>query len=282
MPPGAPPVPAVSRLLLEDKVAVVTGGAAGIGGGVTRLLAAEGATVIANDVEADLLEGIVTDVESSGGSILAVGGDVRSEDVIARLGAVSSGAGGADVLVNNVGDYRPNGRFLKTSPGDWEALYAINLKHVFSCTRALAPAMVARGSGSIVNVSTVEAARGIPANAVYSAFNAGVNAFTRSLAVELGRDGVRVNAIAPDLADTPQTPAASMLRGRDPSMVRHWVPLARFGEPDDYALAVLFLASDMSRFVTGQILAVDGGTSAASGWYLRADGRGWTNLPDSP
>ena len=138
------------------------------------------------------------------------------------------------------------------------------------------------GSGSIVNVSTVEAFRGIPANAVYSAFNAAINAFTRSLAVELGRDGVRVNAIAPDLADTLQTPAEAMLAGRDPAMVRHWVPLGRFGQPDDYGEVVLFLASDQSRFVTGHVIPVDGGTTAASGWYLRHDGRGWTNLPDSP
>jgi 2-hydroxycyclohexanecarboxyl-CoA dehydrogenase len=140
--------------------------------------------------------------------------------------------------------------------------------------------MVERGAGSIVNVSTVEAFRGIPNNSVYSAFNAGINAFTRSLAVELGKDGVRVNAIAPDLADTLQTPAAWMLRGRPPDAVRRWLPLGRFGQPDDYADAVLFFASDLSRFVTGQILCVDGGTNAAGGWYLRADGRGWSNTPD--
>jgi 2-hydroxycyclohexanecarboxyl-CoA dehydrogenase len=187
-----------------------------------------------------------------------------------------------DVLVNNVGDYRPNGRFLKTGPDEWNALYAINFEHVLRTTRALAPAMVERGTGSIVNVSTVEAFRGIPANAVYSAFNAAVNAFTRSLAVELGRHGVRVNAIAPDLADTLQTPVASMLRGRPPDMVRHWVPLGRFGHPDDYADVVVFLASDMARFVTGHVIPVDGGTLAAGGWYLRSDERGWTNLPDAP
>jgi NAD(P)-dependent dehydrogenase (short-subunit alcohol dehydrogenase family) len=117
---------------------------------------------------------------------------------------------------------------------------------------------------------------------VYSAYNAAVEAFTRSLAVELGGDGVRVNAIAPDLADTLQTPAESMLRGRDPGLLRSWVPLGRFGHPDDYADVVVFLASDLSRFVTGTVIPVDGGTLAASGWYRRADGRGWTNLPDQP
>ena len=90
------------------------------------------------------------------------------------------------------------------------------------------------------------------------------------------------NAIAPDLADTLQTPADMMLRGRDPALLRSWVPLGRFGQPDDYAQVALFLASDMARFVTGHVIPVDGGTTAASGWYLRADGRGWTNLPDVP
>lgn len=270
--------------LLEGRVAVVTGGAAGIGGGISRRLAAAGATVVVNDIDADLLAAAVTDVETGGGRGVAVAGDIRDPAVVQELAriALDVDGGRVDVLVNNVGDYRPNGRFLKTTEADWQAQYAVNLEHVFRVTHALAPAMVSRGSGSIVNVSTVEAFRGIPRNAVYSAFNAGVNAFTRSLAVELGRDGVRVNAIAPDLADTLQTPAEAMLRGRDPAMVRHWLPLGRFGQPDDYGDAVLFLASDLSRFVTGHVLPVDGGTTAASGWYLRADGRSWTNLPDQP
>jgi NAD(P)-dependent dehydrogenase (short-subunit alcohol dehydrogenase family) len=270
--------------LLDGQVAVVTGGAAGIGGGVSRRLAAEGATAVVNDIEPALLATAVADIEAAGGSVVAVPGDIRDEHTVSALlaAARSVADGRIDILVNNVGDYRPNGRFLKTGPDDWAALYALNFEHVLRCTRAVAPAMVDQGAGSIVNVSTVEAFRGIPANAVYSAFNAAVNAFTRSLAVELGHHGVRVNAIAPDLADTLQTPAASMLRGRDPEMVRHWVPLGRFGQPEDYADVVLFLASSMARFVTGHVIPVDGGTLAASGWYLRGDGRGWTNLPDSP
>ncbi len=269
---------------LDGRVAVVTGGAAGIGGGISRRLARAGAVVVVNDIDPDLLVRAVTDIERDGGRAVAVAGDIREPATVDELArrALDVDAGRVDILVNNVGDYRPNGRFLKTSEDEWQALYALNLEHVFRCTRAIAPAMVERGSGSIVNVSTVEAFRGIPANAAYSAFNAGVNAFTRSLAVELGRDGVRVNAIAPDLADTLQTPAAAMLAGRDPDMVRHWVPLGRFGQPDDYAEVVLFLASDQSAFVTGHVIPVDGGTTAASGWYLRHDGRGWTNLPDSP
>ena len=263
---------------------MVTGGGAGIGGGCSRRLAAAGATVVVNDIDPVLLATTVSGIREAGGAAVAVPGDIRDPATVDALTdtALAVADGRVDVLVNNVGDYRPNGRFLKTGPDEWNALYAVNFEHVLRTTRALAPAMVARGSGSIVNVSTVEAFRGIPANAVYSAFNAAVNAFTRSLAVELGRDGVRVNAIAPDLADTPQTPVASMLRGRPPDMVRHWVPLGRFGHPDDYADVVVFLASDMARFVTGHVIPVDGGTLAAGGWYMRSDERGWTNLPDAP
>jgi 2-hydroxycyclohexanecarboxyl-CoA dehydrogenase len=270
--------------LLEDHVAVVTGGGAGIGAGSVRRLVAAGAVVVVNDVDEGRLASVRDEVAAAGGTSLSVPGDIREEATVAALTEAARAVRGGriDVLVNNVGDYRPNGRFLTTGPDQWDTLYGLNFEHVLRCTRAMAPFMVERGSGSIVNVSTVEAFRGIPANAVYSAFNAAVNAFTRSLAVELGPFGVRVNAIAPDLADTPQTPASSMLRGRDPAMVRNWVPLGRFGQPDDYGDVVVFLASPMARFVTGHVIPVDGGTLAASGWYGRADGRGWTNLPDAP
>jgi NAD(P)-dependent dehydrogenase (short-subunit alcohol dehydrogenase family) len=270
--------------LLDGRVAVVTGGAAGIGGGISRSLAGAGAHVVVNDVDAALLDAAVAAITSAGGAATPVLGDIRAMSTVEALAGVATDvAGGAvDVLVNNVGDYRPNGRFLRSTPASWQTLYELNLHHVFTVTHALAGPMAERGRGAIVNVSTVEALRGAPGNAVYSAFNAGVIAFTKSLAVELGRDGVRVNAIAPDLADTLQTPAAAMLRGRDPSMVRHWLPLGRYGQPDDYGDVVLFLASDLARFVSGQVLAVDGGTSAASGWYLRSDEKGWTNMPDQP
>ncbi len=272
--------------LLTGKIAIVTGGAAGIGGGISRRLAANGATVVINDIDEALLAATVEEITASAGTAIAAPGDIRSLDTIASVTAAAAAIGGdgdrIDILVNNVGDYRPAGRFLTTSDEQWDQLYAINFQHVLRMSRAVGPTMVAQGSGSIVNVSTVEAFRGIPNNAVYSAFNAAVNTFTKSLAVELGPRGVRVNAIAPDLANTLQTPAEMMLRGRDPEMIRHWMPLGRWGQPDDYGDVVVFLASEMARMVTGHIIPVDGGTTAASGWYLKRDGKGWTNLPDSP
>src|SRR5829696_2737879 len=150
---------AMGGALLEGAVAVVTGGAGGIGGGTSRRLAAEGATVVVNDVDAGRLADTVADVAEAGGRAVPVPGDIRSPGTVAALldAALAVDDGRVDVLVNNVGDYRPNGRFLRTTEQDWEALYAVNLLHVLRCTRAVAPAMVRRGGGSIVNVSTVEA-----------------------------------------------------------------------------------------------------------------------------
>ena len=270
--------------LLTGKIAIVTGGAGGIGGGISRRLAANGATVVINDIDELLLAATLKEITASGGTAVPAPGDIRTLDTVTSVTALAAGLddGRIDILVNNVGDYRPAGRFMKTSDEQWDRLYAVNLQHVLRMCRAAGPTMVAQGSGSIVNVSTVEAFRGIPNNAVYSAFNAAVNTLTKSLAVELGPSGVRVNAIAPDLANTLQTPAEMMLRGRDPEMIRHWMPLGRWGQPDDYGDVVVFLASEMARMVTGHIIPVDGGTTAASGWYLKRDGTGWTNLPDSP
>ncbi|MBE1530843.1 SDR family NAD(P)-dependent oxidoreductase [Actinomadura algeriensis] len=259
------------------RTSVVTGGALGIGGAISRRLAAAGDLVVLNDIDPEAADRTRADIESAGGRCVTVIGDIVDDPTVAEVARV---AGRADVLVNNVGDFRPAApSFQDSTPDQWQRLYELNLLHVFKLTHALLPAMIEHGSGAIVNNSTVEAFRGIPQHPVYSAFNAGVSAFTRSLAVAVGRHGVRVNAIAPDLADTEQTPASWMLRGYDPDLMHTWVPMARFGRPDDYAAVVAFLASDEARFVTGHTVPVDGGTLAASGWFVRADDQGWTNRP---
>lgn len=266
-----------------QRVAVVTGGALGIGGATSRRLAGDGDLVILNDIDGSAAEKACAEIAEAGGRAVPVIGDVVDDAVVDEIVATVRELGCVDVLVNNVGDFRPASKtFLHSRPDQWQRLHELNLLHVLKLTHALLPMMVDQGSGAIVNVSTVEAFRGIPGHAVYSAYNAGVSAFTKSLAVEVGRHGVRVNAIAPDLADTPQTSAEAMLRGRDPDLVRHWLPLGRYGQVDDYSAVIAFLASDEARFVTGHTVPVDGGTLAASGWYSRTDGKGWTNMPDRP
>src|SRR3954447_3667662 len=165
----------VTEANLAGQVAIVTGGAAGIGGGATTALADAGAHVICVDLN-----------EPSDERAVGVVGDIREPATVQRV--VEAAGERIDVLINNVGDYRPAGYFARTTEADWQALYAINLEHVFRMTYAVLPMMRAQGSGAIVNVSTVEAYRGIPGNAVYSAFKAGVSAFTKSLAVELAPD----------------------------------------------------------------------------------------------
>jgi NAD(P)-dependent dehydrogenase (short-subunit alcohol dehydrogenase family) len=267
----------------SSQVAIVTGGALGIGGGISRRLAAAGAHVVLADINSDAALATRDEIIAVGGRCTIVVGDIRDRDVVAAVTetALAVDDSRIDILVNNVGDFRPAVRdFLHSTEEQWQTLYELNLLHVLRMCHAVSPAMVNGGRGAIVNNATVEAFRGIPYAAPYAAFNAGVVAFTRSLAVDVAHHGIRVNAIAPDLADTPQTPAELMLRGRAPDLIRTWIPVGRFGRPDDYAAVVEFLASDDARFVTGQTIPVDGGTLAASGWYARADRKGWTNMPN--
>jgi NAD(P)-dependent dehydrogenase (short-subunit alcohol dehydrogenase family) len=266
-------------------IAVVTGGGAGIGAAVCRRLARGGWHLVINDISAEAAERVAAEIWQDGSQCALVVGAAHEERVADEIRGLITDAHDRriDLLVNNVGDFRPATRtFASSSAAQWQQMYEVNLLHVFRLTHALLPLMIERRTGSVVNVATVEAFRGIPGHAVYSAFKAGVVAFTRSLAVEVGQHGIRVNAIAPDLMDTEQTPRAAMLRGRPESSVRSWVPLGRFGMPDDCAAVVEFLASPAAGFVTGQTIPVDGGTLAASGWYGRADGKGFTNLPNEP
>jgi NAD(P)-dependent dehydrogenase (short-subunit alcohol dehydrogenase family) len=144
------------------------------------------------------------------------------------------------------------------------------------------PGMIERGrGGSVVNLSTVEAFRGIPQHAVYAAFKGGVTQFTKSLALEVGRHGIRVNAIAPDLTQTLQVPYDRWVPDDQRHLVPTWVPVGRFGTPEDLGAIALFLASDQSAFVTGTTVHADGGSLAAGGWFPTERG-GWTNRPLAP
>ena len=273
-------------LLLTDRVAVVTGGGAGIGAATARLFARHGAHVVIADIDADLAERVTAEVTAEGGSAVGVVTDVRDQNAVADLArSVFDRFGRVDVLVNNVGHWlRHPGNFVDTEPGLWDELYRINLHHVFVVTHAFLPAMVDQRAGAIVNVSSVEGLRGYPEDPVYAAFKAAVIGFTRSLAVQVGSHGVRVNAIAPDVTESLQVPYSQWLSADEQRQWPQWVPVGRMGLAEDQARAILFLASDMSAFVTGHTIPTDGGTGAAGGWFRssRRPDREWTNRPVAP
>ncbi len=272
--------------LLEERVAVVTGGGGGIGAATARLFAQHGARVVIADVDAELGQRMADEITASGHSAAAVVADVREPEQVAGLARmVLDRYGRVDVLVNNVGHWlRHPGDFVDTDEQLWNELYRINLHHVFLVTHAFLPAMIDQHAGAIVNVSSIEGLRGYPEDPVYAAFKAAVVHFTRSLAVQVGRDGVRVNGIGPDVTESLQVPYSQWLSAEEQTQWPQWVPLGRMGLPEDQARVILFLASDLSAFVTGHTIPTDGGTGAAGGWFRssRRGDREWTNRPVAP
>jgi NAD(P)-dependent dehydrogenase (short-subunit alcohol dehydrogenase family) len=263
---------------LDGKVAVVTGGGVGIGGAVVDALADAGARVTFVEVDDRRAAARLEAARSRGGEVDAVVGDITRDETVA---AVAATVERCDILVNNVGHHLRSTPFLRSGPDRWDALDAVNVRHVLACCRALVPGMVERGSGAVVNVSSVEGLRAFPPDPVYAAAKAAVIHFTRSFAMEVAAAGVRVNAVAPDVTQTPQVDYASWVGPEDAHRWSTWVPMGRVGTPDETAAAVVFLASDLARFVTGQVLATDGGTLTAGGWFRTAEGR-WTNRPRDP
>ncbi len=276
-PGDVPPITNWHRLL-QGKVAVITGGGDGIGGAIARLFAEHGALVEIAEIDPDRAQRKVSEIEAAGGAARAHVVDVRVDDEVERLAsAVHDRHGRADVLVNNVGDFRPLVRFRKSTPESWDAMYNLNLRHVFSVTRAFLESMVEQGRGSIVNVHSVEGLRGYPGEPVYGAMKAAVAHFTTCLAVEMGRHGIRVNAIGPDLTQSPQVDYGVV--GEHDDLWESWAPVGRLGWPEDQARVALFLASDMSSYVTGHNVPVDGGTKAGGGWFYSPSMRRFTNRP---
>ena len=270
--------------LLAGKVAIVTGGGGGIGRGISTRFADEGAAVVIAEIDAERARETQLAITGQGGRAVSVVVDVRDEGVAEALVTVARDEfDHVDVLVNNVGHFGGARKaFHEQTDEEWGELYRVNLGHVLACTRAVLPVLLEQGEGgSMVNLSTIEAFRAIPTRAVYSAFKAAITGLTRSLAVEYARDRIRVNAIAPDVTETLQVPYSRWVGPEDEHLIPTWVPLGRFGAPADVAGAAVFLASDLSGFVTGTTLHVDGGTLASSGWFPTEEG-GWTNRPRRP
>jgi len=268
--------------LLHERVALITGAGNGIGAAGAELFAAEGASVFVVDIDGDAAASVTQRIVDAGGQAWPIVADVREADAVAALrDRVLADTGRLDVLVNNVGHWvRLPPSFAESGPDDWQAQYEINFLHVVRVTHAFLPSMIGRGSGTIVNVSSVEGMRGYPPDPVYAACKAAVVHFTRSLGVEVAGKGVKVNGIAPDLTESAQVDYS-----REPDeMWPTWAPVGRKGEPVDQARVLLFLASDLSDFLVGHTIPTDGGSLAAGGWFrsTRRKGRSWTNRPHDP
>src|SRR6185312_2566336 len=268
--PGrVPPIEDWNRLL-ANKVVVVTGGGAGIGGAISRLFARHGAHVEIAEIDPDRAKQAVADIEADGGSAHAHVVDVTSDDGVASLKeAVLGRHSHVDVLVNNFGDYRPLVRFLESNAQSWDTMYRKNFLHIVAVTHAFLENMINGGGGAIVNVHSVEGMRGYPGEPIYGAMKAAAAKFTTDLAAGFGKQGIRVNGIGPDLTQTPQVDYLAGFEAHD-HMWESWAPVGRLGWPEDQARVALFLASDMSAYVTGHNVPVDGGTKAGGGWFWSA------------
>ena len=252
---------------MAGKVALVTGAAQGIGRAVSLLLAREGACVAVTDLNAEGGEAVAQAIRDEGGRAHFWRLDVtREADVAAVLGQVAQHFGRLDVLVNNAGIVGPNQATHEVSESDWDAVMAVNVKGPMFCTKHAVPLMRAAGGGSIINLSSVFGLVGSSSVAAYHASKGALRLLTKSDALAYAEDGIRVNSVHPGFIWTPM-----LEQGMDATPVGREVahsalvkltPLGRLGDPEDVAYAVLFLACDEARFITGSELVVDGGYTA--------------------
>ena len=247
----------------ESKVVLVTGSGSGLGRVIAHRFAAEGAAVVVADVVGQQAATVADEISEAGGKALARTTDVtNAADVGAMIEATQEAFGSVEILVNNAAR-ATDADFLDLSEEAWDEDVAIALKGSFLCSQAVLADMMAKRTGVILNISSVNALA-YYGNEAYSAAKAGILNLTRSLAVRYGPFGVRVNAIAPG---TVRTPAWEQRRQRDPDVferVVKWYPLGRIGEPEDVAGAALFLASDDAAWISGAVLPVDGGLTAGN------------------
>lgn len=278
------------RLGLGGKVAVIAGGGGGLGRAIAYELAAAGVSLVLCDREEKLLDETATRIESDGGQVVTVAGDARTSETLERTFAASADRyGRLDILANVVGGtFRQS--FLDSSDRAWQALVRTNFMWLLESTKRAVEQMTptaATSGASIINVTSIEGHRAAPNFAVYAAMKAAVTSLTRSLALEFAPLGIRVNTIAPDVIPTEGMAAINQARGVDPPLgdspaghltARIGVPMGRAGTYQDFGGCALFLASDLSRFVTGTSLHPDGGALASSGWFNWPD-NGYSNFP---
>ena len=264
---------------MAERAAIVTGASSGIGLAIAQMLGSEGYGLTVAARRPEKLEAAADGLRGRGFDVQHIAGNLGDEDTIKGVvEAHEARFGRCDVLVNNVGDYRPLVPFAKSGPESWEAMIRINLLHFYAVTHAFLGSMIARRRGSIVNVHSVEGMRGYPCEPVYGSLKAASAHFTTCLAAEQGRNGIRVNGIGPDLTQTPQVDYISGFEEAS-DLWPSWAPVGRLGWPEDQARVALFLASDMSAYVTGHNIPVDGGTRAGSGWIWSPKENRFVNRP---
>ena len=240
---------------LSGKAAIVTGASRGIGRAIAVRLASAGALVVAG-ARADHAEPVAREIEAAGGTAIAVALDVTEAASIAALAQTAlERFGRIDVLVNNAGIVRDQ-LLLRMKPEEWDAVICTNLTAAFACCRAVLRPMLKQRSGRIVNIGSVVGRTGNPGQANYAASKAGLEGFTRSLALEVASRGITANVVAPGMIETDMT-AALDERAREAFGGR--IPMGRLGTAEDVAAAVCFLASDEASYITGQVVGVNGG-----------------------
>lgn len=267
------------RAGLDGSVAVITGGAGGLGEAIACDLAANGVRIAIIDIDAEAVERVRLELGERGCDVFVHHGDARDPEALNSLfDAAAQRWGRLDILVNVVGGtFRAP--FAESTAKGWDSLLRTNFHHVLHACSLAVPRMREGGrGGSIINITTIEAHRAAPGFAVYSAAKAAVEQFSRTLSVELAPDGIRVNNVAPDYVPTPNLARFSSV---DHSMstpvgAKVAIPMGRVGHVTDVSNSVVFLASGLSTFITGTTLHPDGGTLASSGWFNWPDS-GWAN-----
>lgn len=246
---------------LEDKVALVTGAGSGFGAGIAQRFAQEGAAVVVNDVNAENGESVAKAIRDSGGKAAFLQGDVsKDSDTKGLLAGTLKHFGKVDIVINNAGVSHRNQPVLDVSEAEFDRVYAINVKSIFWSTQHFVPYFRKQGGGTFINIASTAGVRPRPGLVWYNGSKGAVIVISKSLAVELAPDKIRVNCINPVAGDTP---LLATFMGQDTPQMREkfigTIPLGRLSQPLDIANAALFLASDEAAFITGACLEVDGG-----------------------
>ncbi len=241
---------------LKDKVALITGGARGIGRAIAITFAREGADVVVADVNLEIAGQTAAEIQSLGRKSLALEMDVTNfEKVEEGINKILDKMGKVDILVNNAGITKDN-LLLRMSQADWDAVINVNLKGTFNCIKAVTRPMIKQRSGKIISIASIIGLMGNPGQANYAASKAGIIALTKTVAKELASRNINANAVAPGFIQTAMT---DKLSEDIKKKMMEAIPLAKLGTPEDVANVCLFLASEESSYITGQVITIDGG-----------------------